>query len=738
MKSPILLVIFAEMAGMAGMCAAQTTVNGGRDYKGTLSVSGAVSTVDFSGAGSTTPVKTGLLSSIPAACTRGQVYFATDASAGQNLFFCTTTGAPGTWSQMSGSGGGGSSVMTGSGAPAGNCSPPTMYIDTASQNLWFCGAPNSWKKPAPDMSNIPILGGANTWTGYNNEVAAQWRPPESTVANLPPAALNTGKVFMVTDAANSGICTAGGGSIRELCRANGSAYECVGGCGSGGSGGGSGSTGAGGGSAYVTNLIAGPDTTKTITGSMHGFTTTGLLVAVYDNATPRNAIAASWSVNAANYDVVITFGAAQSNYYVVINGGSGAAGAGYTATSTTSLAIGSGSKTFATQAGLAYSPGARARAAYASAGSSYMEGLVTAYSGTTLTINVDNMGGSGTYSNWNLNASGDVGPQGPAGASGSGSGNVNTQGAAVVNRIATFYDNSGTLIVDGMQHSLGGGYLSSTKIAGVTGTIANTLCKVDATGNVVGAAAGDANVLGICMSTQTAGQTVEVATRGIVSCIAENNTTIGNVAVVGTGTGGYCRDSGQISATAISISKQVLGKILTAVTAGGGQAVSIQLYGPGHYGAQVAAGDLPANGVDSSKLSAANTRRTCTIVIGADNGPALSTADIAPQGRQCFVPAPAHVVEITVAADGGTPAVVVARNHAGILTDLSAPVASGASGVPGCANAAGSGTGIDGATTCGVQVTTAALGAGDWIETHTSGSASTAKRMTVSVTYTVD
>jgi hypothetical protein len=96
------------------------------------------------------------------------------------------------------------------------------------------------------------------------------------------------------------------------------------------------------------------------------------------------------------------------------------------------------------------------------------------------------------------------------------------------------------------------------------------------------------------------------------------------------------------------------------------------------------------------------------------------------------------VVEITVAADGGTPAVVVAKNHAGALTDLSAPVATGASGVPGCANAAGSGAGIDGATTCGVQVTTAALGAGDWIETHTSGSASTAKRMTISVTYTVD
>src|SRR5215470_8067095 len=100
MKGPILLVL------LAGLCTAQTTVNGGRDYKGTLSVSGTVSAVDFSGAGVTAPVKTGLLGVRPAACTRGQIYFATDAAAGQNLFFCTATGSPGTWSQMSGSGGG--------------------------------------------------------------------------------------------------------------------------------------------------------------------------------------------------------------------------------------------------------------------------------------------------------------------------------------------------------------------------------------------------------------------------------------------------------------------------------------------------------------------------------------------------------------------------------------------------------------------------------------------------------
>lgn len=150
---------------------------------------------------------------------------------------------------------------------------------------------------------------------------------------------------------------------------------------------------------------------------------------------------------------------------------------------------------------------------------------------------------------------------------------------------------------------------------------------------------------------------------------------------------------------------------------------------------------IAANAVTSAKSAVVNTRRTCSIVIGADNGSTLATADIAPQGRQCYVPYAAHVVEIMVAADAGTPAVVVAKNHGGTLTDLSASLATGSAGALDCANPAGSGTGLDGTTTCTVALTGSApvaLAAGDWIETHTSASASTAKRMSISVTYTVD
>lgn len=98
------------------------------------------------------------------------------------------------------------------------------------------------------------------------------------------------------------------------------------------------------------------------------------------------------------------------------NGAAGAAGsngAGYSpATSTTSITIpgtATGSFAFTTQSGLAYQANARVRATATSG--NYIEGLVT-YSGTTLTITADAIGGSGTYSSWTLNIAGQPGQNG--------------------------------------------------------------------------------------------------------------------------------------------------------------------------------------------------------------------------------------------------------------------------------------------------------------------------------------
>jgi hypothetical protein len=99
-------------------------------------------------------------------------------------------------------------------------------------------------------------------------------------------------------------------------------------------------------------------------------------------------------------------------------GPQGPPGPGYKATSTTSLVVGTGTKTFTTQSGLAYAAGARVRASSNGTPTSWMEGLVTAYSGTNLTFNVDLVSGSGTLADWNLNLAGVQGAQGVPGATG--------------------------------------------------------------------------------------------------------------------------------------------------------------------------------------------------------------------------------------------------------------------------------------------------------------------------------
>src|SRR5437588_1088351 len=77
---------------LAGRGMAQQVVNGGPVVMGTLKATGAQSAVDFTASGATAPVKTGLLAARPANCAQGQMYFAADATAGQNLYLCTAAG----------------------------------------------------------------------------------------------------------------------------------------------------------------------------------------------------------------------------------------------------------------------------------------------------------------------------------------------------------------------------------------------------------------------------------------------------------------------------------------------------------------------------------------------------------------------------------------------------------------------------------------------------------------------
>jgi hypothetical protein len=152
----------------------------------------------------------------------------------------------------------------------------------------------------------------------------------------------------------------------------------------------------------------------------------------------------------------------------------------------------------------------------------------------------------------------------------------------------------------GTSYSFGSGYLSGTKTAGTGGVTANTLVRLDTatpSNTIITAAAGDSGILGIAASTASATASVEVVTRGVVGCVADNATTIGNLVGAGTATAGRCRDLGVSAPTSVSVGTQVIGRWLGAVAAGA--TGSVQLYGPGHYGAQVQATDLPSPSTSS-------------------------------------------------------------------------------------------------------------------------------------------
>lgn len=106
------------------------------------------------------------------------------------------------------------------------------------------------------------------------------------------------------------------------------------------------------------------------------------------------------------------------------DGPQGPAGASYAGTSTTSLVIGTGSKTFTTQSGLAYVVNA-SRARIANSPTNWMAGLVTAYAGSSMTIAVDEIGGAGTLASWTLSLAGEKGSPGTDGVSFSHEGDYN-------------------------------------------------------------------------------------------------------------------------------------------------------------------------------------------------------------------------------------------------------------------------------------------------------------------------
>ena len=87
--------------------------------------------------------------------------------------------------------------------------------------------------------------------------------------------------------------------------------------------------------------------------------------------------------------------------------------------STTSLAIGTGSKAFTIAAGLGFNAGDYVLATSNADITNYMHGQIASYSSTTLTVTVASIGGSGTKTDWTIRLSGVAGATGATGSTGS-------------------------------------------------------------------------------------------------------------------------------------------------------------------------------------------------------------------------------------------------------------------------------------------------------------------------------
>jgi hypothetical protein len=91
-----------------------------------------------------------------------------------------------------------------------------------------------------------------------------------------------------------------------------------------------------------------------------------------------------------------------------------------------------------------------------------------------------------------------------------------------------------------------------------------------------------------------------------------------------------------------------------------------------------------------------------------------------------------------VAADGGTPNVIVGNNAAGTVTNIvSAALATAASGGIACSKTTAV-AGIDGVTTCSATLQNTSLAAGSYLELVSGTAGGTAKFMTIHVIYTVN
>lgn len=134
------------------------------------------------------------------------------------------------------------------------------------------------------------------------------------------------------------------------------------------------------------------------------------------SAAAASASAASSSATAASGSATAASGSATAAAASAVEAASQAAA--LVGTSATSLAVGTGSKAFTTQASKQFGAGSFVMITSDANVANFMFGQVTAYSGTSLTVEVTAIGGSGTHADWTIRVAGTRGATGATGSAG--------------------------------------------------------------------------------------------------------------------------------------------------------------------------------------------------------------------------------------------------------------------------------------------------------------------------------
>jgi hypothetical protein len=123
----------------------------------------------------------------------------------------------------------------------------------------------------------------------------------------------------------------------------------------------------------------------------------------------------TWKWNGSTWDILISALVGPSGS----TGPTGPVGPGYSTTiSTSSVEIETGSKAFTVTLTGAYLVGQRVRVISIVEPGNFMEGTISSIVNNIITVNVSNVTGSGTFSNWIFSITGSIGPTGPQGATG--------------------------------------------------------------------------------------------------------------------------------------------------------------------------------------------------------------------------------------------------------------------------------------------------------------------------------